>query len=490
MSLLSQNNSILMPENPESFKKIHGLALMSTSVGTTLLMTPMAVVQGIYAKYYGIALTSIALVLLFSRLLDAITDPLIGYFSDRSRARTGSRKPYILFGALASVVSGYFLYVPPKEVGIVYFSTWMCLFYLAFTVYYIPFLAWSRELTQNSTERAWIFSLMSASQQLSGVIFYLVPFLPIFASAEVTPQTLKVIALVGALLILVTTFWALRHVPNGSVGPSEENNPEVSLKNFLAEFVQMLRCNQPFRIFLIAFGLIELGMGMYMGLDFIYIDVYLGLGEEYVKMSLAALLFILVIIPLCYKLIALWGNRNTWMLASASFLIGLLYVGTLAPGEAGLTQLLVLRFFYMIGFGFVNIVVLSVVSDVVDYGELVERSNKSGMYFSIYAFFIKAVLALGVALSLAIAGWFGFDATLSEQSDAAVLGLRLGIAWVPAVLVIAGTIFVWLTPLNEHRNKIIRRRLDRRAASYKQENAAEISDTCSISPSLEGAKAV
>ncbi|MDB9953550.1 MFS transporter [Porticoccaceae bacterium] len=442
---------------------------MSTILGTQLLMMPMAVVQGIYAKYYGVALTSIALVLLFSRLLDAITDPLVGYFSDRSRARTGSRKPYIVSGGLGCAVCGYFLYVPPDEVGIAYFATWMCLFYLAFTVYFIPFLAWSRELTQSSTERAWLFSLMSASQQLSGVIFFLVPFLPIFASPEITPKTLEVIALVGVLLMLVTIVWAVRNVPNGSVGGAGQDYHQTSFKNFVAEFFLLIRRNPPYRLFLVAFGLIELGLGMFLGLDFIYIDIYLGLGEQYATMSLIALVFILAIIPICYRLIALWGNRNTWMLASASFFIGLLYVGSLTPNEAGLTQLLIVRFFYMIGFGFVNIVVLSVISEAVDYGEWVENTNKSGMYFSIYSFFIKTQLALGAALSLAMAGWFGFDATASTQSETAVLGLRLAIAWIPAFLVVVGTIFVWLTPLNERRNRIVRRRLDQRAAAYKRE---------------------
>ena len=70
-------------------------------IGSTLLLSPViAVLGGIYAKYYGLSLTSIAGVILAAKLFDAVTDPLIGYYSDRWRLKIGSRKPLILVGVL------------------------------------------------------------------------------------------------------------------------------------------------------------------------------------------------------------------------------------------------------------------------------------------------------------------------------------------------------------------------------------------------------
>ena len=82
------------------------------------LFAGINVLQGIYAKYYGLELTLIASVILFSRLFDAVTDPVIGYLSDRAWHKSGSRKTFIIIGALITIVSGYFLYSPPSEVSI------------------------------------------------------------------------------------------------------------------------------------------------------------------------------------------------------------------------------------------------------------------------------------------------------------------------------------------------------------------------------------
>ena len=97
-------------------------ALPTSSAGC--LLAPMAIVQGVYAKHYGLSLEGLALVFLCSRVFDAITDPLIGYLSDRYYQRTGTRKPFMLAGGVLFVVSAYFLYIPPTTPSLLYFFFW------------------------------------------------------------------------------------------------------------------------------------------------------------------------------------------------------------------------------------------------------------------------------------------------------------------------------------------------------------------------------
>ena len=76
------------------------------------LMAPSNIIQGVYAKYFGIPLTTIAAVLILARVFDSITDPLVGFYSDRYHRRVGNRKPFIIIGCVLFVISSYFLFVP------------------------------------------------------------------------------------------------------------------------------------------------------------------------------------------------------------------------------------------------------------------------------------------------------------------------------------------------------------------------------------------
>ena len=70
---------------------LKALAYVAPQLGFSLLFAPViTVLGGIYGKYYGVSLTTIATVMLVARIFDAVTDPLIGYYSDRLRARTGT----------------------------------------------------------------------------------------------------------------------------------------------------------------------------------------------------------------------------------------------------------------------------------------------------------------------------------------------------------------------------------------------------------------
>ena len=140
-------------------------------ISSVSLFAPIHVVQGIYAKHYGLSLTTIAGILLFARLFDAITDPVIGYLSDKSRIKTGTRKPTMILGAAVLVSSAYFLYSPPENVSALYFAFWFVVFYLGFTLFNIPHLAWGGEISHGTHEKTQTYTLRTAVGYSGTVLF-------------------------------------------------------------------------------------------------------------------------------------------------------------------------------------------------------------------------------------------------------------------------------------------------------------------------------
>lgn len=450
-------------KTPAELRKLQAIAFALPSLGVVFFMGPMGVIQGIYAKYYGIALTSLAAVLLVSRLFDAVTDPLIGHFSDRHRARTGTRKPFVLIGGICLIPCGYFLFVPPENVTVAYFTFWSLAFYLTYTIYHIPHYAWAAEMTTDQKGRAAVFSWLYIMGQAGSMLFYLIPFLPVFATTEITPLTIKISAILGIFLVLPGLYFTFKFAPDGRAPVEEANNEAKSHKDTLLEFVQIMHTNKPFQVFAAAHLCMGLGLGMWSGLLFIFVDAFLGLGEEFVKMALFGIVGSIMITPLCYKLTLKVGKRNTWLLASSAIIFGVGYTGFLIPGNADFIDLLILQILVLIGSVFGAIVSPIILSDTVDYGSLKDKTERTGTYFAIFSLLVKAQGALGAALGLAFAGWFGFDATATEYNESSAFGIHLAVSWIPLVVTSTGLFFVWLTPLNARRNAIICRHIDSRA---------------------------
>ena len=219
----STSTRIVTPPPRQSLSETQHLAYAAPTMMVMFLWSPMGILQGIYAKYYGVALTTIATVLLLARVFDAVTDPLIGYWSDRIQTKFGTRKPFIVAGGLLFIVSSYFLYVPVDPntvdaltvVSTAYFLVWFLLFYLAWTLFEIPHLAWAAELASSSQAKNKIYSLRYLSGLLGMLGFYLVPFLPFFPSREFTPHTLQWAAVAAGLFMLFTLYLCITRTPNG-----------------------------------------------------------------------------------------------------------------------------------------------------------------------------------------------------------------------------------------------------------------------------------
>ena len=116
--------------------------------GVAILFGPVAVVLGgIYAKYYGLSLAEIALVMLIAKVFDAVSDPCVGYCSDRWHASGRSRRTLIAIGAFLLIPSAYFLYIPAGDPNSLYFGFWYVLLYFSLTLFTIPYLSWINEFT-------------------------------------------------------------------------------------------------------------------------------------------------------------------------------------------------------------------------------------------------------------------------------------------------------------------------------------------------------
>ena len=123
-----------------------------------------------------------------------------------------------------------------------------------------------------------------------------------------------------------------------------------------------------------------------------------------------------------------------------------LCTGLLQPSKTGFLELLVLKILTDFSYACLNIITPSILSDIVDDSTWQDGEGRSATYFSVYVFMGKAAAALGGALGLAIAGLYGFDPSLSENTEEAVFGLKISIIWIPSIILLCSLIFIVLMP--------------------------------------------
>ena len=445
----------------------------------TWLGAPIPILQGIYAKYYGFSLTTLATIILLARFFDAITDPLIGYYSDRYARRTGSRKPFILAGGLLLILSAYFLYVPitsgdaageSSNVSVAYFTFWFMALYLAMTLFEIPHSAWASELALTSTDKAKIFSFRSVASALGMVCFYLVPLLPFFATQDITPETLKISVISAAVLMLPLLYLCLKNTPNRSSCSAVDVhkkcvNENLRTGNSLRQLFHSILRNKPLVIFLCAFLAYGLAAGMWYGLVFLYVDSYLGLGDNFAQVFLLSFIVGIVATPVWCKLAIKLGKKTVLSASMVLLILSYLYASLLTPEDSGFRELFFLQVINILGGGCMMTFAPAMLSEIVDYSALKYRTENTASYYALFMFLGKFNIAVGGGLGLAIAGWYGLDATTTVQTAEGIVGLLIGMVWLPLTFILIALVLIVLSPINTRRHGIIRRRLDTQIAS-------------------------
>lgn len=447
---------------------VHEMTYAALVIPVYFLMSPIAILQSMYAKHFGLTLSSIATVILVARLFDAVSDPLVGYFSDKYYLRWNTRKPLIIFGSVLFVISAWKLYVPHglggqppyAAVGTLYFLGWFIAFFFSYTLMVVPHYAWGGELVTNTIERNRLYSLRTSASFMGALFFILIPMLPIFETNEFTPETLRIAVIIVAFLLLPILYLAMRYVPNGTEMYLNDTQKNTHFKKFTSS--QMIKCllsNTPFILLLMALLSVGLSAGIWYALVYLFVDGYLVMGELFSLLFAASYVVGIVSLKCWHYLANNLGKQVTWSIGMSLFAIGLFINGFLSPTDTGWVALLTSMLLVSAGLAAFQAMVLSLVADISDYGALMNENFQPAVYFSCYAFIYKLAIAAGGAAGFMIVDLYGFNPAVSMQSSSGIFGLRLALTWVPLTFALIAIVLILKVPITSRQHAIIRRRL-------------------------------
>jgi Na+/melibiose symporter-like transporter len=339
-------------------------------------------------------------------------------------------------------------------------------FYLSFTLFSIPYLAWANEFTCNSQEKTFTFCMLSLASSGGSALFYLLPLLPFFLSSDINPKILEATLWLGTAVLLPSLIAALVFVPNSfEAAPlAQQGDKPPLLKQgsnrlpLTAVWLDIIQ-NKPLILYVLASMCLGMGLGMWMGMFFIYVDTYLNHGLVFAEFLLWGVACGALSVPFWYRLSLALGKRLAWLVAMVMMVGAFQYSGTLRPDNVHYIDILAVSVVIYFSLSSATVVGLPMLCDVIDYGRLQSGNERNALYFSIYALMAKIQMALGGALGMSVAAWYGFDVTAAEPSATSVYGLQLSVAWIPALFAVLAALCVALMPLDERRVGVIRRRL-------------------------------
>jgi GPH family glycoside/pentoside/hexuronide:cation symporter len=421
-----------------------------------LAIIPMSIyLSRFYTGDMGLGLSAVANIMLFARLFDVITDPLVGYLSDHTKSRWGRRKPWMAASLPLLMLGIYKVFLPPDGIGIWYLFTWMMVMWLGWTMLMIPYYAWAAELSTDYDERTRITGWRAVMGSIGGIIAQLIPFLAlVIFSFGGTANVMTMLGIASLILMPICVGIALMRVP-------EFPKLQTPVIPVLAGLRIMWR-NGPFKRLLLGFVLSSTGMAIVMPLYIFFVEFIVeesAANVPYMVMISATAGFIGI--PFWVWLSKHIGKHRAWiggfiLLACISPMY--LFLG---PGD----------FWYMVpgifiaGFGTGSFSALpnSMKADVIDLDTARSGENRAAFFFSSWSLVTKMASSLGAWLALQSLALFGFDAANGAQNTPeALMGLRLTFAVLPAIVFLLAAAVVWRYPITKERQERIRAAIDRR----------------------------
>ena len=433
---------------PQRLARFSAVALPLAGAGL-----PIAVyLPPIFARDFGLSLTTIGLIFLFGRLWDAITDPLVGALSDRTRSRFGRRRPWIAISGSIFGVSSIFLFFPPDAVSPTYLAVTLLFFYIGWTGVQIPFLAWSGEVSGQYHQRTRIATYQTV---ITAIALLAALILPAVAD-QIRPGDGRLqLTLMGGLILvtvvpsLILTLTAFPEQP-----PVEGPEPFRLRETLSAVFSNMLLL----RVLASDFA-VSLAQAIRSSLIVFFVTFYMGRPDWAAGLFLFQFVFGILAGPIWLRIGLKLGKHRTAVageLVQVAVNLGLLLV---TPDSFSL--LLALTLLQGLAQGSGNLMLRAIVADVADKQKLETGEERTGLYYSVFSLSGKAAGAFAVGITLPLLAWLGFDPKVAN-SPAALGYLHIIFALGPAVAHAFSAALIHGFPLDERAHTEIRSRLNER----------------------------
>lgn len=405
--------------------------------GNFVYMSVTILLGFFYTEIYGLDAATVASIFLVVRIFDAINDPIIGYFVDKTNTRWGKCKPWLIVLCIPYALSSIAVFTVPELEGaakIIYAYVTYGVLMLLFTMTNIPYGALTAKMTADPVEREKLNSVRFIFATGGGLIITscVLPLAEWYSDDPAIGYqfAMMVMAAISVVMFIITLLTT-----------KERISEPVTNKTNIKEDLKVLFENKHFLMLTIITFMMVMGQLVKGTTQMFYMNTYVEDGAKYITWFLSAwMIGGMIGASLASSLLKILCKKKAFMyLHYASALLSL---AAMVIGNTNIVLIVGLSFCV----GFINQMIAPVqttfIFDTQDCSELEHGKRFDGMALSFVLFSLKMALSVGGALAMWSLSLYGYESGGVEQTPEAKEGILFTFSVVPAVIYIVTALLI------------------------------------------------
>lgn len=419
-------------------------------VANNMMFTPVnSFMTYFFTNVAGIGAGVVGTIMLISRLLDGVSDLVVGVCMEKFSSKHGKARPWLLWWCIPFAVSLVLLFSAP-DFGmtgkIIYaFLTYNLAVTITYTAINLPYGSLAALMTRNQDERGYLNISKMVFAFGGGLVVNMatLPLVKYFGGgARAWQITFIIYSIVAVILYLVVFFTTTERVTESENAAEEKTDIKVALKSLLHNRYWIILT---IVFFLNSFGNAMIGVNVYYG-QYIMNDSNL-VGNLSFFQTMASFATFAASAYLIRKA----GKER---IAMAGALISLLGYGMVLFAPTSYAMLYISAAVKGVGNAALSGVIYGMLADSVEYNEWNSGIRAEGLVFSASSIGSKIGSGLGAATLGWILAYFGFISSSGTQPAIAIEGIRVMFLYVPLVVYAALAFILKFYDLDDHYDQI------------------------------------
>ncbi len=402
---------------------------------------------------------------------EAMCAPVVGFKSDNAVTRFGKRKPFLMAAAFPAAIVTSLLFTAvdaSQSVKIFYYMIMVILYWTSFSTFFVPYLAWGSDLTDDYNERTVLRSYSYFFNQVGMCIGMVLPTIVVdycMNMGKTVRQSWQMVGIMvgicGAAALLICSLTIRKDDVKDFKKPKRKKQAVIKvLPSILKGYWSILKL-KPVRL-IIGASLAYLIANITFSSDRVFFMTFnMGMNEKAISATLLMITIAgVATVPFVSKLGTRFNKKDLFKNVMA--VCGVLLMAAKFAGVENYPVMIASCLLYAVANAFYWQLMPSMIYDVCEVDELMSGEKRSGTVISLQALSESVSIAVGLQMLGVILEMAGFDSEAAVQPDTALEWVENAFVLIPGAAMMAVALIMRKFPMTKEVFERVKDALEKR----------------------------